>query len=184
MPLAPFSRIFALIDHELSAGAEMEGDLRLAAVMIRLNAHRLPPWDVSGIVDSGGWRPLERFERLNEARTYAQERFGGALTEWQPTRPTIGSHLGRLLGNDDWRLPSGHSHRDLRGATLSWTRFVPPTPGHEHEHCVFCWAKFMDLEDPEMKILRAGFVTENEEWVCEQCYHDLKEVLRLRTELP
>ena len=43
----------------------------------------------------------------------------------------------------------------------------------DHAHCAFCWEKFGEDEDAVQK----GYSTPDEYyWICEQCFHDFKEM--------
>lgn len=42
----------------------------------------------------------------------------------------------------DWRLRGQESY--LRGATLLWKAYRARSEQAEHDHCEFCWTKFMD----------------------------------------
>lgn len=154
----------------------------LSLVKVHLSGHFVPPWQVNGLTVGGGIRPIERFETLSQAQAFAEDRFP-ARGAWQPepANPQSGSYLTNLLpGHIDWRAENlGEA---FQGATLTWTRFSAETHG-DHEHCSGCWSKFMDTEnDPDL--LSSGFVRVEGDWLCEGCYHDLKEYLRLRTALP
>ncbi|HET9802681.1 MAG TPA: hypothetical protein VFP96_05555, partial [Candidatus Acidoferrum sp.] len=42
----------------------------------------------------------------------------------------------------------------------------------EHEHCVGCWAKFM--ENGPTEALLAGYVTvDGDNWICPNCFDEL-----------
>jgi hypothetical protein len=68
----------------------------------------------------------------------------------------------------------------LKGLTLwrsTWTR---PRAEWDHDHCAVCWAKFSDIDAPE--ILREGFTTGTDyahgaryEWVCDPCFSKLRD---------
>lgn len=69
---------------------------------------------------------------------------------------------------DDWRLQGQEKY--LKGATLSWKRYVRPSESWDHDHCEFCWAKFMDSETPDT--LKEGFATADNRWICPRCFAD------------
>lgn len=72
----------------------------------------------------------------------------------------------------DWRL-AGKEHIFL-GAKLYWKTYWRYSETWDHDHCIFCWAKFMDADYPDA--LRAGYVTEDDyTWVCETCFNDFKD---------
>jgi hypothetical protein len=82
-----------------------------------------------------------------------------------------------MVDKNDWRLVGQEKY--LYGATLRWKRYTPPSEEWDHDHCVFCWAKFMDVDRPN--ILREGYATEdNCYWICEQCFGDFKEMFQWR----
>ena len=98
---------------------------------------------------------------------------------------------------DDWRR-AGQESELQPGTALVLTPYKARSPTWEHEHCLFCFAKFMDpsfseahrrlvAEDPE--ILTEGYTTTDEHeqgaewhWVCPQCAGDFGEELGLRLE--
>jgi len=72
---------------------------------------------------------------------------------------------------DDWRLQGQEKY--LYAAHFRWQTYRSPRPDWDHAHWEFCYAKFMEAEAPD--ILWAGFVTENERWVCQDCFHTFQE---------
>lgn len=72
---------------------------------------------------------------------------------------------------DDWRLQGQETY--LKGVHLWWKRYVRYSERWEHDHCEFCWAKFMVEDYPD--VLHEGYATEdNYRWICEQCFDDFK----------
>lgn len=73
--------------------------------------------------------------------------------------------------DDDWRLRGPTDY--LVGVELEWISYSPPSPTWDHDHCEFCWAKFMDVDAPD--VLRMGYktITDNQ-WICESCFADFK----------
>jgi len=72
---------------------------------------------------------------------------------------------------DDWRLRGQESY--LGGAALHRASYRARSPVWDHDHCAFCWAKFMESDGPE--ILREGYTTDNEfHWVCPTCFEDFR----------
>ena len=74
---------------------------------------------------------------------------------------------------NDWRLSTPKDY--LRGRTLVRKPYRPPRPDWDHDHCSFCWAKFMEPGAPET--LHEGYATEDEAcWVCAECFDDFREL--------
>ena len=71
-------------------------------------------------------------------------------------RPTTLSILSRM--DDDWRLRGQEDY--LQGATLLLKAYRAWSVDWEHDHCEFCWAKFMD---PTFSPEDARFIAENPE---------------------
>jgi len=72
----------------------------------------------------------------------------------------------------DWRL--GGQERYLTGVTLHWREYRAPRADWDHDHCAFCWTKFM--EGSESDVEHAGYATaDNYHWVCKQCFDDFRE---------
>ncbi len=72
------------------------------------------------------------------------------------------------------------------GTTLELRPYRAPRPTWDHDHCIFCWAKFMDPEatgpsrravesDPE--ILTSGYTSgpDSGRWVCPRCFEEFAE---------
>lgn len=85
-----------------------------------------------------------------------------------------------MVEKDDWRLVAGPvcgREEALRHIGLYYIPFQPLSARWDHEHCVFCWAKF--YLHPEC--LQAGYCTAPEntpgaDWICPECYEDFKEM--------
>ena len=80
-----------------------------------------------------------------------------------------------MLENNDWRLTNQQKY--LTGATLHWRTWHRPkhNPEWDHDHCEFCWAKFMEEDFPN--VLHAGYTTADEyRWICQTCFDDFKEM--------
>jgi len=76
--------------------------------------------------------------------------------------------------DDDWRL-SGRGDL-VAGAVLVRRRYrqYAKNPQWDHDHCLFCWAKF-SLGDPP-GALHEGYSTEDEyRWICSRCFEDFKD---------
>ena len=89
-------------------------------------------------------------------------------------------------GEHDWRLTDQETW--LHGAELTWKRYHARSETSEHEHCVFCWAKFMDPDFSDAHrqhiaqhpdVLTEGYTTTNSHkhgtdyhWICKPCFDD------------
>ena len=86
----------------------------------------------------------------------------------------------------DWRWQPGQGSR-VTGRTLRHHRYRTFSPTWDHDHCNFCWQKFMDPSDPANKpewfasgeIAAVGYGTiafddrpDDYYWVCESCFED------------
>ena len=70
---------------------------------------------------------------------------------------------------NDWRLTN--QERYLKAVTLVWQAYAPASPKNDHDHCEFCWAKFMQTAHPET--LQEGYSTpDRERWICKGCFDD------------
>jgi hypothetical protein len=73
---------------------------------------------------------------------------------------------------DDWRLTNQEGF--LQGATLHWAHWSRHRPDWDHDHCVFCWSKFMEEKQPDA--LHAGYTTaDSYYWICSRCFDDFKD---------
>lgn len=78
------------------------------------------------------------------------------------------------------------------GATLTWKRYQPRRPAWEHEHCEFCFHKFLDpnyasshakmLSDDPVGSSDAGYTNVHDSgrpagewWVCRECFSDFED---------
>ena len=76
-------------------------------------------------------------------------------------------------GMTDWRIDTA---KRIKGASLRFQKYQRYSETWDHEHCVGCWAKFLESKvSPD--ILIEGYVTEDDHWVCSQCFDDLREVM-------
>ncbi len=88
---------------------------------------------------------------------------------------------------DDWRRRG--QERYLQGARLTLKRYQALSAQWEHEHCVFCWHKFLDTqyseihrqaveERPDLNSaegytnLGAQDRPAGKWWICRQCFDD------------
>ena len=73
--------------------------------------------------------------------------------------------------DNDWRLNG--QEKFLQEAELKRTEYSPPSPEWDHDHCEFCWAKFMDAG--ASNALGVGYKTLNDShWICETCFDEFK----------
>jgi hypothetical protein len=85
--------------------------------------------------------------------------------------PTADKSDRRLQGQEKY----------LRGVTLVHRRYrrYPKDPNWDHDHCEFCWAKFMIEDSPG--VLHQGYATEDDcRWICEQCFADFADMFEWR----
>jgi len=77
----------------------------------------------------------------------------------------------------DWRLTNQESY--LLGVTLVHRDYEPNDPGNagpdnDHDHCEFCWAKFMRSGGPDT--LTKGYATlDGYRWICDSCFRDFEQ---------
>jgi len=84
----------------------------------------------------------------------------------------------------DWRYEHLQTQPYLRGVRLQLMKYRAYRPGWEHDHCVGCWAKFAEHDDPVEPIEHEGYTTTGEykhgaqyEWVCPRCFSDFREAM-------
>jgi hypothetical protein len=88
---------------------------------------------------------------------------------------------------DDWRRTSPGA---TRGTRFRWRAYVPPKPEWDHDHCLFCWAKFVPrseegkdwLTKDQHTIYFEGYATVERngsgfEWICRPCFDDFADEL-------
>jgi len=78
---------------------------------------------------------------------------------------------------DDWRLNGQEEY--LLNVKIKYSKFDKEKTNGDHDHCVFCWHKFMsdftNIEDCST----TGYCTLNKEvWICEQCYNDFHKMFK------
>jgi hypothetical protein len=76
-----------------------------------------------------------------------------------------------------WRIENA---QPLRGARLQFRRYARPSETWDHEHCAGCWAKFAEFDAQDIQ--HEGYTTCEDykygagyEWVCRECFDDLKD---------
>ncbi|MGH2869811.1 MAG: hypothetical protein ACRDNK_19870 [Solirubrobacteraceae bacterium] len=83
---------------------------------------------------------------------------------------------------DDWRRTSPGA---ANATHFRWREYAAPAPTWDHDHCLFCWAKFVPpsragedwLSDDTHEIHFEGYATVEPsgsgfEWVCGRCFDD------------
>src|SRR5260370_41541155 len=99
---------------------------------------------------------------------------------------------GSTPDEKDWRLQGQENY--LKGATLLRKPYRALSPDWEHDHCEFCWARFLDqtfspgyakalAEDPN--IFTEGYAVQGRSprggsmndywWICQTCAADFAE---------
>jgi hypothetical protein len=74
---------------------------------------------------------------------------------------------------NDWRLQGQETY--LKCLPLWWQRYTRYSESWEHDHCEFCWAKFMEADVPD--VLHEGYTTEDHDrWICEECFEDFNDL--------
>jgi hypothetical protein len=94
----------------------------------------------------------------------------------------------------DWRLTGQETY--LKGAALVRKPYRAYSETWEHDHCEFCWAKFMDPayseahrtyieEHPD--VLTEGYATTadgpheaDDHWICPRCFDDFAQAFGWR----
>jgi len=80
---------------------------------------------------------------------------------------------------DDKDLRLRGQENYLAGVTLvrrPYRRYAAK-PKWDHDHCAFCWAKFMVEDHPD--VLHEGYATlDDYHWICERCFKDFRELFR------
>jgi hypothetical protein len=69
------------------------------------------------------------------------------------------------------------------GATFTWAPYTASTEPSRRNHCVFCWATFVEPGDPIPDARDEGYVTstpissveDDSLWVCDSCFHEHKD---------
>ena len=72
----------------------------------------------------------------------------------------------------DWRLTNQEEY--LQGATLYFRNYTKMSEAWDHDHCAFCYSKFMVEDLPD--VLHKGYCTEDQyHWICRNCFEDFKD---------
>ncbi len=77
---------------------------------------------------------------------------------------------------NDWRL-NGQEEK-LYGKNLMYCKYKNTSKEIvTHEHCVFCWHKFMEDCSNIDDCSNYGYCTlDKKYWICEDCFSDFKEI--------
>jgi hypothetical protein len=76
-----------------------------------------------------------------------------------------------MTSEKDWRLRGQEKY--LTGVCLVHRRYQP-VADNDHDHCAFCWAKFMVANRPDL--LHEGYATaDSSHWICDRCFDDFRE---------
>lgn len=79
------------------------------------------------------------------------------------------------IKSDDWRLRGQNEY--MANMKFHYTKFLPPHYGSLHTHCEFCWHKFMKKSEGIEDCSSYGYCSsDGKYWVCEECFHDFKEL--------
>ena len=83
------------------------------------------------------------------------------------------------MPNGDWRLTNQLSY--MKAATLAWRIYEAPSESWDHDHCEFCFVKFLPPPAADDAVA-AGYVTLDGEdrWVCKTCFDDFRELFAWR----
>jgi len=75
-----------------------------------------------------------------------------------------------MVEKNDWRLMGQEKY--LKGKPLLHKHWEQLDPTWDHDHCEFCGKK---LEKPT----DIGYCTTDQRyWICEECFHDFKEMFQ------
>jgi hypothetical protein len=102
-------------------------------------------------------------------------------------RATVGN------AHEDWRRTGQEAY--LSGRSFTWKRYQAYSGNWDHDHCEFCWTKFLDPAYAEWMRERlasgaeghadAGYANLSDDtapaaryWVCRDCFEDFRAELR------
>lgn len=81
---------------------------------------------------------------------------------------------------DDWRRQG--QEVTLAGRCFEWLAYSPASAEWDHDHCAFCWVKFMVGANAPPDAIGEGYRTrEGDSWVCRECFEDFREELGFTT---
>ncbi len=86
------------------------------------------------------------------------------------------------MKSDDWRLTGQEEF--LHNKTLIYCLYQNNHSSKSiHEHCIFCWHKFMEHCDNTKDCSDRGYCTKDKKyWICEECFLDFKEMFGWKLE--
>ena len=74
----------------------------------------------------------------------------------------------------DWRLQGQDRYLTRARLVFRPYRRHGESPDWDHDHCEFCFAKFMVEDTPD--VLHEGYCTPDERrWICPTCFRDFRE---------
>lgn len=78
-----------------------------------------------------------------------------------------------MIEKDDWRLRGQEEY--MQGIQFIYKSFVSSNDNSKHEHCEFCWHKFMEQPEGVEDCSSEGYCSsDGKYWVCEECFEDFK----------
>jgi hypothetical protein len=93
---------------------------------------------------------------------FAPEEWEKQLLNWKAEADIAPDLLDKLI-DWDWQLYKFEQLSEVRGHTFSRRDYKPLSTEWEHEHCLGCWAKFVDSSyyapNDDHEIYHDGFVT-------------------------
>jgi len=76
-----------------------------------------------------------------------------------------------MVDDPDWRLRGQAAW--LHGVSLV-RRQYRASASNDHDHCEFCWVKFMAADFPDVE--REGYATtDGHRWICATCFRDFEQ---------
>ncbi len=86
--------------------------------------------------------------------------------------------MKEMIEKNDWRLQG--QERYLIGEKFIFKKYQMKSEKWDHDHCEFCWKKFMETDDSNDEIINEGYSTvDNYRWICKECFNDFKEMFKL-----
>jgi hypothetical protein len=87
-----------------------------------------------------------------------------------------------MVSDNQWRIDNA---KRLQGLQLHLRRYRAWSKAWDHDHCTACWARFTECEGSDGQT--EGYATGSDypkgagyEWVCRQCFTDLKTEMEWR----